>query len=279
MVRSYGKGKAFINDQNKLTLPKLEDLNAQKERLNKIKNYEFSKEEILERINKKKEMKIINQDKNINITYELSTLQEEYNAAKQSYDETKNLTFLNKMNELQPKIDNLLRMAERREKEETVKMESDTVAQINKKTLEKQKLNDMNLLNRKKYREGEVILNKRKDCKPVNLFNSGHMNKEDEEITKSTENGLNRMTSFDPLDSAEKSKAVMRLIHEKIKHFSEEIDEIVKTKKQKAKEKKDDEYMFDLLKINPNVLRKLVESNNQRLPKNMKIITLNDINY
>jgi hypothetical protein len=222
-------------------------------------------------------MKIINKDKNINITYELSTLEEEYNAAKQSFDETKNLSYLDKMNELQPKIDNLKKMAVEREKNETVKMESDRIAQINKKTMEKQKQIDMNLLSRKKYREGEVILNKRKDCKPVNLF-SGQFKKE-EDLVKN-ENDLFKHTSFEAIDSTERNKAMIQLIHEKIKHFSEEIDEIVKTKKGKMKERKDDEYMFEILKINREVFGKMIDSHNQKLKSiDAKIINLNDINY
>jgi hypothetical protein len=221
-------------------------------------------------------MKIINQDKHINITYELSHLEEEYNAAKQNYEETKNPNFLNKIHELQPKMNNLRKMALEREKDEVARLDSDRVSQINKKTLEKQKLNDMNLLNRKKYREGEVIMNKRKDCKPVNLFDSGNLKQEENE-QKNEEKDFFENTQ---MDSAQKNKIVMKLIQEKVKLFSEDIDQIVKTKKAKIKTRKDDEYMFEILKINPDIFATLVESHNLKLKsKGGKIISINEINY
>lgn len=77
-------------------MPSQHALQNKKNDLDTVRNYQLSTEELTELINKKKEQKIKNQDKNINITYELSALQEEFNAAKQKFEETKKAEFLNK---------------------------------------------------------------------------------------------------------------------------------------------------------------------------------------
>jgi hypothetical protein len=213
-------------------------------------------------------------------------LEEEYNAAKQKYEESKDITYLTKMHELTPKIDNLHKMALEREREETKKSENDRVSQINRKTLEKQKLNDLNnysLLNRKKFREGETIMHKRKDCKPMNLFDAGYMKVDEENIKKTGDDGQVSQREFGDSkgDVLEHNKFTMKLISDKFKQYSGEIDEIVKIKKERTKKKKDDEYLFEIININPDEFSTIIETHNLKLKsmKNAKIISLNDINY
>jgi hypothetical protein len=64
-----------------LPLPNEDIIKKKVEELHNAENYKYSSEEIKEIITKKKEQKLKNFEKNINITYELSILNEEYNAA------------------------------------------------------------------------------------------------------------------------------------------------------------------------------------------------------
>ena len=125
-------------------------------------------------------MKIRNNDKSINITLKLSQITEEFNSTKEKYIETKDESYSKRMNELLPKIENLSKMAKEREREDLDKAYVDRIAQINTKNVQKHKLNDIenNMLHRKKKKEMNTAnLYKRRDCNPINLFDSGYLNK------------------------------------------------------------------------------------------------------
>jgi hypothetical protein len=84
------------------------------------------------------------------------------------------------MNELLPKIENLSKMAKEREKEDLEKAYVDRIAQINRRNVQKQKLNEIHnsILHRKKKKEMNTANPfKRRDCNPTNLFDSGYLYK------------------------------------------------------------------------------------------------------
>ena len=75
-----------------IPLPSEEFIKKKTDELKNAENYKYSSQEIKEIITKKKEQKLKNFEKNINITYELSILTEEYNAALMKMKETENNT-------------------------------------------------------------------------------------------------------------------------------------------------------------------------------------------
>ena len=84
-----------------MILPTSEFINKKLSDLKKAENYKYSSEEIKNIITKKKELKLKNFEKNINITYELSILNEEYSAAlmklkENEKDKEKELYYKNK---------------------------------------------------------------------------------------------------------------------------------------------------------------------------------------
>ncbi len=125
-------------------------------------------------------MKIGIEDKSIDITLELSLITEKFNSAKQKYIETKDESYAKRMNELLPKIENLSKMAKEREREDLDKAYVDRIAQINRRNVQKQKLNEIqnSILHRKKKMEiNTANPYKRRDCNPINLFEGGYLNK------------------------------------------------------------------------------------------------------
>lgn len=73
-----------------IPLPSEEFIKKKTDELKNAENYKYSSQEIKEIITKKKEQKLKNFEKNINITYELSILTEEYNAALMKMKENEN---------------------------------------------------------------------------------------------------------------------------------------------------------------------------------------------
>jgi len=66
----------------------MERINEVFSAVRKISEKSFTKEELLKIINLKKESKLKNQDRNINITHELAGLEEQFNAAFQKLTES-----------------------------------------------------------------------------------------------------------------------------------------------------------------------------------------------
>ena len=73
-----------------IPLPTEDFIIKKTEELRNAENYTYSSKEIKDIITKKKEQKLKNFEKNINITYELSILTEEYNAALMKLKENEN---------------------------------------------------------------------------------------------------------------------------------------------------------------------------------------------
>jgi hypothetical protein len=125
-------------------------------------------------------MKIRNNDKSFNITLKISQITEEFNSTKQKYIETKDESYTKRMNELLKKVENLLKFGKRKRKGGLKKAYVDGIAQINRRNVQKQKLNDIenNMLHRKKKKKIHTAnLYERRDCNPINLFDSGNLNK------------------------------------------------------------------------------------------------------
>ena len=125
-------------------------------------------------------MKIRNKDKSINITFKLSQITEEFTFPKQKYIETKDESYAKRMNKLLQKIENLSNWPKEREREELEKAYVDRIDQTNTRSLHKQKLNyiENSMLHMKKKNEMNTAnLYKRRDYNPINLFDSGYLNK------------------------------------------------------------------------------------------------------
>lgn len=69
-------------------MPSIERINEVFNAIRKISEKSFTKEELLKIINLKKESKLKNQERNMNITHELAGLEEQYNAAFQKFTES-----------------------------------------------------------------------------------------------------------------------------------------------------------------------------------------------
>lgn len=70
-------------------MPSLDRINDVYNAIRKISEKSFTKEELMKIISLKKESKLKNQDRNMNITHELAGLEEQYNAAFQKFTEAK----------------------------------------------------------------------------------------------------------------------------------------------------------------------------------------------
>ena len=278
----------------KVLIPKLEQIKAFMENIESIKNYKYSQEELNEIINRKREIKIRNKDKSINITLELSLITEEFNSAKQKYIETKDESYAKRINELLPKIENLTKMAKEREREDLEKADADRIAQINKRNVQKQKMNDIenSMLHRKKKKEMSTANPyKRRDCNPINLFDSGYLNKPiikaeaiEEKLEEETQNQLkDEETNWKESEHTRSSK--INGIIKFVKDFSEDLDEILKYKYKKSKEDQgnfddDRKKFFQMLGINGSQLSDLVKYHNSKFEKEeYKVINLDQIEY
>lgn len=302
MERQNGKSKTiFFNISLKynVELPSLNQLKEISKKLDTIRNYQITNQELTEIISRKKEQKIKNRDKNMNITYELGTLHEEYNATKQKYSETKSIEYLNKLNELKPKLEILNKMALDKETIELNKAEYDRTAVINKKNIEKQREHDKlhYLLNKKKNREKDALNPyKRKDCKPINLFDNGYLNKNvstlEEEIKKqkiiienqgkkfANEQETNEIQEFRENRTAKLKRHLINFVT-----IGDKFAEVIKQKKEKEIFKGENNYnnedklLFSILGINKDNLRQITENNNKKLKvgSNTEVITVDQI--
>jgi len=272
-------------------------------------------------INLKKDAKLKNKERNMNITHELAGLQEQYNAAFQKFteaiDEKTKREFEEKLKEIKPKLDILTKIAAEREEDDFKKSEIDKIAFINKRNKEKQNLIDIqnSLLNRKKQREKVVNQYRRKDCAPVNLFDSGYLKKEEKDPKKNEENNaeiniignssnnlLEKKLSekFDEQKSYFFKKAeLLKNLNEFILNKDNEINEIFEKKKKIDKENcsnnnnnytyssrnsnniekicDENSFIFANQNITEDVLLQLINANNNKISANSKKLNLNDI--
>lgn len=176
------------------------------------------------------------------------------------------------------------KMAAEREEEDFKKSETDTVAIINKKNREKQKLNDMknSLLNRKKQRENISNQYKRKDCAPVNLFDSGYLNKKvkneniQTEEVKSKQDDLKK-EEYKPF--GHNKAELLKNLEESILKKSTEIDQIFINKKQKNEVNLNEkDPIFGILPIDENLVLNLIQQSNSKINLNdSRRYTLNEI--
>jgi len=158
---------------------KIKHIGALMESIESIKNYKCSQKELNEIINRKREIKIRNKDKSINITHELSFYTQEMNYAYQKYIETKKISYAKRIRELRPLIQNLTEMAKERERENLEKVEADRIDSINKINVQNQKMEEIenSMLHKKKKKELNTSNPyNRRDCNPINLFDSGYLN-------------------------------------------------------------------------------------------------------
>jgi RNA polymerase-associated protein RTF1 len=276
----------------KHSLPSMETVKRCMENLEKVKTYVYSKEQFEEMINKKKDLKIQRQDKRMNITYELALVSEEYNSAKQKYEESKNEQYLMRMNELKPKLDSLMKMAQEREKDELNRAEVDTAALINRRNKEKQRLNDLkhSLINRKKNRnDPNINPYKRRDCRPMNLFDSGYLKKteeknesEEKEITEQKQDLKEINIEFTPQFIYERKRQLMQQVKGAFVDVTKDLDEIYHKKKENLTENKkdDNKFIFDVLGLNKAEVAKLINIHNSRFHnEQFKVITLDELDY
>lgn len=278
-------------DKFKHSLPTIETVKKLIENLEKVKNYVYSKEQFEEMINKKKDLKIQRHDKRMNITYELALVSEEYNSAKQKYDDTKNDKYLLRINELKPKLDNLTKMAQEREKDESNRAEVDTAALINKRNKEKQRLNDLkhSLINRKKNRDDPSINPyKRRDCRPMNLFDSGYLKKteekndsEEKEIPEQKNNLQEINIEFTPQFIYERKRRLMQQVEGAFLDGTKDIVQIHNRKiSNENKNEENYKFIFDVIGLSKADVAKLINIHNSRFHnEQFKMITLDEIDY
>lgn len=176
------------------------------------------------------------------------------------------------------------KIAAEREEEDFKKFENDTVAIINKKNREKQKLNDIknSLLNRKKQRENISNQYKRKDCAPVNLFDSGYLNKKVKNQTKPLEEEKN--TNQEAVKEEQKNFALnkaelLRNLEENILKKSSELDQIFSKRKSKIDGNLNEkDPIFTILPIDETLVLNLLNQNNNKINfSDSRRYTLNDI--
>jgi len=174
-------------------------------------------------------------------------------------------------------------MAAEREEEDFKKSETDTVAIINKKNREKQKINDQknSLLNRKKQRENISNQYKRKDCAPVNLFDSGYLNKN---VQKENKPLVEKNRIEDPNKEEHKAYGMnkaelLRNLEENILQKSADFDEIFEKKKLRTNGNSNEkDPVFSILPIDETMVFNLIQQNNNKINFNdSKRYTLSDI--
>lgn len=283
-------------EKHNLAFPTSDDLKSLTERLIKIRDFKYSNEELSKMITKKKEEKIKNRDKNINITYEFDLLNEKYNSAKIKYEETKDEKYLEIAEKVLPEIQSLKKMKEERELRESQRSEKDLVTQINKKNLERQRQEDLkfSLIHKKRERDVKNVFNpyKRKDCKPMNLFDSGYVkNKANEEsndknnIHISNEENMKKEEiekDQDKADEENKQQHIsvyqqMKNIEKKIKSLSGRLEEAMNNIKNNTSTSNDNidmKLFFSLANINKDHFDALVQNQNEKLAKIPKVTVI-----
>jgi hypothetical protein len=189
------------------------------------------------------------------------------------------------MKEILPKLELMKKIAKKREEEDYKKSEMNTVAIINKKNREKQKLNDIKntLLNKKKHRENISNQYKRKDCAPVNLFDSGYLNKKLKEENKGKEDIKIKEENKEKEDqkTIQLNKAQLLInLEERILAKSNEFDEIFINKKVKDENEINNEkqIIFSILPFDQSMVYDIIRQNNLKINlTEYKKYTLNEI--
>lgn len=183
-----------------------------------------------------------------------------------------------------PKLELMRKIAAEREQEDLKRSETDRVAIINRKNKEKQKINDMKntLLNKKKQRENISNQYKRKDCAPVNLFDSGYLNKKvkNESKTAEEEKGKNEERIIDEQKPLGLNKAqLLKNLEERIIQKSRDIDEIFMKRKNTSNYSfNENDIIFSILPFDKKFVLELIKQNNIKINLvDSKKYTLNDI--
>lgn len=178
------------------------------------------------------------------------------------------------MKEILPKLELMRKIAAEREEEDYKRSEMNSVAIINKKNREKQKLNDMKntLLNKKKHRENVSNQYKRKDCAPVNLFDSGYLNKKVKEENKEKDEAKIKEENREKEDQKpiQLNKAQMlRNLEERILNKKNEIEEIFEYKKSKENQlnyfnknyNNEKDIIFSILPFDQSMVYEILKQN------------------
>ena len=290
-------------EENSLAFPTEEVIKAINENILKITNFKYSDEQLNEIIIKRKKEKIKNKDKNINITYELKILNERYNASIAKYEETKDEKYLKMAKSVQPEIESLEKMKEEKEKQVNLIAMKDRGSNINKKNIEKQRIEDLkhSLLNKKTERNENDMFNpfKRKNCLPMNLYESGCLNddskpneeekKEDKKEENKNENDNEQEAEADKKEPECYGVVLfkqMQSIQKKIKGFGSVLEEMIEKDKKVNEDKKkkgedtfvDFDMFFSLANINANKFNEYIKEANKavNVDGKAKKLTLED---
>ena len=175
------------------------------------------------------------------------------------YEETKEEKYLKTMTELTPKITNLNKMAQDRDKEDNLKADNDIVYQINKKKLERQKLNDIARLGKK---------HKREDHK-----------------TDASKNAMSQEELFYSLTPKERYDRKFKNVNElkkQLDYYGNELEILFQKKNEieSQKTKKREDIFFEILGIDITKLSQLVIQHNKKFNKEeYKIVNLDTLDY
>lgn len=292
-------------EENNLPFPNEEVIKNINDNILKITNFKYSDEQLSEIIIKRKKEKIKNKDKNINITYELKILNERYNASIAKYEETKDEQYLKMAKSVLPEIESLEKMKEEKEKQVNLIAMKDRVSNINKKNIEKQRLEDLkhSLLNKKTERNENDMFNpfKRKNCLPMNLYESGCLNddnnnnvEEEKKDDKKEEIKNDNENNEQEIESEKKEPECygvvlfkqMQSIQKKIKGFGNMLEEMIEKDKKVNEDKKkkgedtfvDFDMFFSLANINASKFNDYIKEANKSVNSDgkAKILRLED---
>ena len=295
-------------ENHKLPLPTEENIKQISDNIKKVSDYCYSNAEINEMLNKKKETKIKNNDKNINITSELDALNEKYNSLIEKYNESHEDKYLLESQKTKKAIHSLEKMNKERELKEIERSKQDVVVQINERKLEKQRQDDIkySLLQKKKQRENKnTILSQytRKNCNPKNLFDIGYIksiaekdekeekkktdeaNRIIEEEEKKLKNIFIREKEHNTISHGVKIYKQMKNIQKQIIEKGDELDKMIKEEEEVNKSDNtknnpiDMSLFFKLANINYDTFYKNINLQNEKYRKDpkIKIITLDEI--
>ncbi len=294
-------------ESHNIPLPTKEKIEQIYNNIQKISEYIYSNPEINAILNKKKETKIKNNDKNLNITSELDALTEKYNSLIEKFNESHDEKYLKDAEKTKNAINALEKMNKERELKEIARSKNDLVVQINERKLEKQRQDDIkySLLQKKKQREN-TILNQytRKNCNPKNLFDIGYIKsvaekdeKEEKEKTdeanriieeeeKKLKNIFIREKEHNTISHGVKIYKQMKNIQKQIIEKGDELDKMIKEEEEVNKSDNtknnpiDMSLFFKLASINYDTFYKNISLQNEKYKKDpkIKIITLEDLN-
>ena len=299
--------KTHMENHN-IPLPTEEKINQIYKNIQEISKYIYSNPEINEMLNKKKETKIKNNDKNLNITSELDALTEKYNSLIEKFNESHDEKYLNEADKTKNAINALEKMNKERELKEIARSKNDVIVQINERKLEKQRQDDIkySLLQKKKQRENKnTILSQytRKNCNPKNLFDIGYIKsiaEKDEKEEKKKTDEANRIIEeeerkiknislrekeHNTISHGVKIYKQMKNIQKQIIEKGDELDKMIKEEEEVNKSDNtknnpiDMSLFFKLANINYDTFYKNINLQNEKYRKDpkIKIITLDEI--